>query len=299
MPKIGKSAANYWIARGWDEFEAEERRVKPIVGKNRSPMCVEFWLNKGLSEEEAKFKINSQRKTNIEFWLNKGFTIEESNAKIKEHQKKSNSLLVEKLQNNEKFSKLVKTKQSNSILYWLNNGYSEDEAKVKLTERQTTFSLKKCVEKYGELEGKKIWNERQKKWLKSLNNNDNLKMGYSSISQELFRNLDGEFVFYASKNSELPLNNSEYGFLYDFSDILSKKIIEFNGDIYHANPLFYKENDTPNPFNKMTSKELWEKDRKKIELAEKNGFQVLTIWESEYKKDKEATLKKCLEFLNN
>ena len=28
-----------------------------------------------------------------------------------------------------------------------------------------------------------------------------------------------------------------------------------------------------------------------------NGFQLLTIWESEYKKNKELTIKKCLDFL--
>ena len=35
------------------------------------------------------------------------------------------------------------------LSYYLNNGMTEEEAKVALKERQSTFSLKKCIEKYG------------------------------------------------------------------------------------------------------------------------------------------------------
>ena len=43
---------------------------------------------------------------------------------------------------------------------------------------------------------------------------------------------------------------------------------------------------------------MWQKDAEKIRIANENGFEVLTIWDSEYKKDKECILKKCLDFLN-
>jgi hypothetical protein len=49
--------------------------------------------------------------------------------------------------------------------------------KLKLKERQATFSLKKCISKYGEIEGLKIFEDRQKKWQKTLNdNNDKLEL---------------------------------------------------------------------------------------------------------------------------
>ena len=39
--------------------------------------------------------------------------------------------------------------------YWIEKkGYNEEEAKIKLSERQSTFSLEKCISKYGEEEGK-------------------------------------------------------------------------------------------------------------------------------------------------
>ena len=71
MPKIGKQTRNYWIARGWSEKEADEKRVKIEKSPDTSPFNVNYWLNKGYSKKDAEFKVISQRKLNIEYWLNK------------------------------------------------------------------------------------------------------------------------------------------------------------------------------------------------------------------------------------
>ena len=52
-------------------------------------------------------------------------------------------------------------RNTNQIKYWVNKGYSEDEAKQKVSERQRTFTLEKCIEKYGEVEGVKRFEKRQ------------------------------------------------------------------------------------------------------------------------------------------
>ena len=55
-------------------------------------------------------------------------------------------------------------------------------------------------------------------------------------------------------------------------------------------------------FNKTkqkTASEIWEYDKRKIKCAELHGYKVLTIWESEYNKDKEGTIQKCIDFLLN
>jgi G:T-mismatch repair DNA endonuclease (very short patch repair protein) len=49
----------------------------------------------------------------------------------------------------------------------------------------------------------------------------------------------------------------------------------------------------------MTAEEKWAADSKKINLIKKAGYEVLVIWESEYHKDPELTLKKCIDFLND
>jgi len=199
-----------------------------------------------------------------------------------------------------------------SIRYYLDKGYNEEVAEKMLSKRQRTFSEKICIEKYGEDEGKKLFTNRQNKWQKSLLENGNLKGGYSLISQKLFNIIityynESEIcnLYYATNKfnskGEFRINRSTSGiWIYDFVDLKNKKIIEYNGDQYHANPKIYKANDISHNFNikrGLTAELIWDKDRRKTEDAIKEGFEVLTIWDSEYKKNKEETLNKCLNFL--
>lgn len=84
-------------------------------------------------------------------------------------EEKSNAIAV-------KYAEVSKIKEENPqnnptrIEYYLAKGMSEKEAQVALSNRQTTFSLKICIEKYGEVVGKQIWQERQDKWMNSLDN---------------------------------------------------------------------------------------------------------------------------------
>lgn len=100
--------------------------------------------------------------------------------------------------------------------------------------------------------------------------------------------------------------NNEYGvmgennyFKYDYVNITKGKVIEFNGNIWHANPLIYEASDTPNPFNKtQTASEIWNKDKIKLDTIKyKRGFEVLEIWETDIVNRKNI-IEKCLEFLN-
>jgi hypothetical protein len=195
-----------------------------------------------------------------------------------------------------------------TIQYYLDKGYDEESAKIMLSNRQSTFSLEKCIERYGEECGKLVWMDRQEKWQTSLLENGNIKCGYSKISQELFYELLKNYnyenmknVYFATKNKEYFISLKGFGFfIYDFVDLDNKKIIEYNGDCYHANPEIYNESDYPHPYykeNGPTAAEIWEKDEQKINIAKESGFDLLIVWDSEYKKDKNKTIKKCLDFL--
>jgi G:T-mismatch repair DNA endonuclease (very short patch repair protein) len=48
-----------------------------------------------------------------------------------------------------------------------------------------------------------------------------------------------------------------------------------------------------NPFNNEDAKTSFERQKRKIKLAEKNGFKVLEIWS-----DESNNIEKCLEFIN-
>lgn len=78
-----------------------------------------------------------------------------------------------------KASKSRKDNDGNSttIEYWLKKTDGNlEEAQNLLTERQSTFSLEKCIEKYGENAGLDKWVKRQEKWLKSYNNKSEEEM---------------------------------------------------------------------------------------------------------------------------
>ena len=322
----------YWIERGWLESDALAeiyKRNKEI--KLRNPLCIEYWVNKGYSEEEGNKIISETQSKNsklvknnrgkskdmlrekgyseeeiieicltpatIRFWVKKGYSEEEAKELVSE-----NAKYAAKHVDYDKM--LINTR----LDYWINKGYTEEEAIVLRRERQITFSLDKCIEKYGKEEGIKRFNERQVKWQKSLTSGGNLKIGYSKVSQDLFYELldsynndEKDNIFFATHNKEFVLEKDDGGlWLYDFVDFKNKKIIEYNGDRYHGNPDKFKPEDNPNPFKKnITAQEIWDKDKRKIDVAINNGFEVLIIWDSEYRYDnKSETINKCLDFLN-
>ena len=47
----------------------------------------------------------------------------------------------------------------------------------------------------------------------------------------------------------------------------------------------------------MYAKEKWYDDNLRMKMTEKMGYEILNIWESDYRKDKEGTIEKCLNFL--
>ncbi len=58
--------------------------------------------------------------------------------------------------------------QPTRIEYYLSRGMDGDAARKALAERQTTFSLEKCIERYGADEGRKVWQDRQDRWQETL-----------------------------------------------------------------------------------------------------------------------------------
>jgi Zn ribbon nucleic-acid-binding protein len=180
------------------------------------------------------------------------------------------------------------------IGYWLKktNGNLEEAQKL-LSDRQSTFSLEKCVEKYGEEEGKQRWLDRQEKWHKNYK-----KSNFSKISQELFWGIVDvlpsnslQNIFFAQldenkekdisgKNNELKLI-LEKVILPDFIDTSTNKIIEFDGVYWHGNV---------GHGNKTREKE-------RDEILLNNKYIILHINESDYLNNKTEIINKCKNFL--
>ena len=198
----------------------------------------------------------------------------------------------------------------NQIEYWAKKGFNAEDSKIKVSERQRTFSLDICIEKYGKEEGEKRFSDRQTKWQKiwkeKYNNGDfnthTFEGHQSIIAKEFFVHLieRGHLIeFNCFLNKEYTRNFKELGktFAFDFVHKSSKVIIEFQGDFWHGNPKIF-ERDNILPYNKKTYSEIWDNDLIKKNAIESCGYKVIYVWESDYIKDPNNEINKCLNFIN-
>jgi hypothetical protein len=296
FPGMGSMTYPYWIVRGWSISEAKYKSKSLQKTKTKSPFSIEFWLEKEnpetgekYTEDEAEFKRNSQRPIRKEFWIIKGYSEEEAISLA----------LARKKSNNKSGAKIIKEKteeehRSNShrcIEYWLLRGYTEEEAKEKISEHQATFSKKKCIEKNGEEEGIRIWQERQQKWLKSYKKNN-----FSKISQELFHSVvkcldDTSKIYFATfdrddmkeyGNKELTLSVNNQSIKPDFVCLNRRKIIEFDGDYWH---------------NKGDLQANLKRETLRDNNIIKENFEVFHIKEKCYNNNKQECIEQCIQFL--
>jgi G:T-mismatch repair DNA endonuclease (very short patch repair protein) len=190
------------------------------------------------------------------------------------------------------------------IEYWTREGHTEEEAKAIISEKQKTFSLEICIEKYGEEAGRKRWEERQEKWKSKVFNDETfIGGGHSMIATEMINGVlislqekgyNGE-IFHGER--ERFINNGKGNvFKYDLTFQDERKIIEFNGDFWHCNPELFEPDFWSKP-KKMTAQEIWDYDVKKKQAAEEQGYELLYIWERDYRNNKQATIDRCIDFI--
>jgi very-short-patch-repair endonuclease len=294
--------AEYCLQFGIDQIELISNKCRQHNSEMQKKAYVEGRLtvfksdktNPAFSEETKKGR-NSPYSVNFKGY--DGLTQEEKELKVKELKAK---MVEKKKQNNT---------NPLSISYYTSKGYTEAEAKELIRERQTTFSLEKCIEKYGEEAGKEIFENRQSKWQSTLNSKpeDEIKRinaakmmngkGYSKISQDLFNQIydkikdDFKEIYFAEVNGkELSTRYNEFmafnpktrkKYFLDFYIKDNNKIIEFDGDYWHGE----KRGNQQRDINR-------EDDLKSL------GFtNILRIKERDYKKNPSNEINKCLEYI--
>ena len=257
LNNVKKNYLNNRCDNSGEKNPNHKSKTTELERKQRSPMCIEFYQKKypELSHNEHIDLLN-QHKQNIKIIMRD------------------------------------KTKHSKCVDYWLVKGYTEKEAREIISKSQKTFSLEKCIEKYGDVEGVKRFNERQNKWLKSFKKSmsDKFVNGIqtSGIAEEFFNKILN--IIPGSK--EVIIGKYSYDFIYE------NKVIEFNGDYWHANPKIYNKSFI-NKTTGYTAKEIWKRDNDKYKYVERKGYKVCTIWESDYKNNPDNIVKNCIEFLKS
>lgn len=164
------------------------------------------------------------------------------------------------------------------------------------------FTLNWFIEKYGKDDGLQLHKKRSEEISKTSffrEYNKINKANYSKISQKLFWDLfnstNFKEVYFGELNHEYSCGNN---INYDFVVVDTKCVIEFNGNMWHANPILYEASDTPNPFDKqLTAEMIWKKDKKKLDFLINNLWKVMVIWENEYEKYPKETFEHSLKFI--
>jgi len=305
----GLHTKKYWILRGWS-FDESYVKSKENKQKNcKSVYSRDFWLeqinpttNKLYTIEEADCERNSRRPIRKEYWIKRGHSEVEADQLAKET----------KVSNNKKGAK--KSAESNvrrisskrCIDYYTIREYSKEEAKELVSKEQKYFSKDICIKKYGKEKGLKIWKERQVKWqetLKSKPPEEIARINRLKLTKGITVSKAEKEILAEVRNAKPTLmvidqltlsDNIKKQYIYDIS--ANNKIIEYNGDFWHCNPKIYSA-DYVNPRTKLTASEKWNLDAEKIMFAQSQGYEVLIVWESDFKENKEEVLKKCIQFL--
>jgi transcriptional regulator CtsR len=268
----------------------EEFPNSSTIAKSTSKLNSEN--NKG--DKNIFSKVNSTEKERKERSI---FSLEYWKVRYPE---KTEEELVE-MRNIELKDKLKDRLLPSQVEYWIRKGFTEEDSTEKVKERQRTFSLKRCIEKYGEDEGLKVFKERQRKWSKSLFDNFEEYGDGRSIQSKWASDIidylcNSLKIKRPKKEKWISSKDRELKFSYDFT--YRNKIIEFHGDFWHANPLFYGE-DFIIPRCNIKASEKWKIDEAKFKLAESHGYEILVVWEFDFKEDSKKIIDKCLKFLNS
>lgn len=255
-------------------------------GKNNTNYVQKLmsFFDQKTSEQLAKEVYQLRKKglpNTLDYWLNLGYDKNSALEKIHKIQKYRSS-------KSPSAQPGAKGYTNRSINFWIKKGYSEEEAMIKLKERQTTNGLPYYIKKYGEIEGHIKFNERIQKWLNSPNNKKMIE-GRSKKSILLFQQLGKGFYGKDEKTVRGKLKVHRVDFIFD------NKIIEFFGDYWHGNPLFYNSGSM---IRKKKIEDVWKHDKEKIEDLCNAGYDILKIWESDYSKFPKETLNLCKDFID-
>jgi hypothetical protein len=261
------------------KYGPEEGMIRWESYKNKQAYSNSFeYKNKthGWSEKEYKSFNKSRAVTKINL--------------VKKHGKEIGTQIWENYVNRQK--------HAGCSLDYFKEKYGEIEGNIKYKElnEKKRLTLGNFQIKYGIEEGEKKYKEYLYKVAK--------RESFSEMSQILFLQIEdmhsskiyygikktGEFCIYDKTNKKARF--------FDYVDTERKKCIEFNGNVYHANPKMYTENDRPNFFRKdLTSKDIWEEDNKKNELIVSRGYDLLIVWEKNFTENPQKVINECLLFL--
>jgi len=298
MKRLNIYEVEYWIKKGYDETESINLVNK--WKKETSCRCKEFWMKRGYSEDESikiiseRQKIEALKQNNYpnkklsqyskEYWIKKGITQEdEINKRIEESKIKSNPY---SLLDKEKYETMIENRKKTY--------YSKSEDERKEINKRRGKTKEQLIEKHGY--------DIAHNMVKTRGSNKKFFRRYSKISESFFDKLQeyakDKKLIYGYDEKWIRFKDN-IGFFVDLVVENENKIIEFNGDFFHANPIRYKKDDIIKIAEKEQYKayELWNKDEERIKKLKELNYDVCVVWENDVRYNLNGELEKCLKFL--
>lgn len=204
----------------------------------------------------------------------------------------------------------IKKKQTFIKNYGVENNFSRPEIHAKAilsninrTKEQKKESHKKYIETLHQKYGPSINNVTQlphvskklsqkvKERLKNMSDDDKINMTQKArhikVKNGPISKIEKVVSNILKKYNKKYMHNKGMGkYICDFIDQEQKKIIEINGDLWHANPIKYQPNDIIPVINKL-AQQIWERDKKRKDYFTKLGYEYIIIWENEIHKKPE------------
>jgi len=116
-----------------------------------------------------------------------------------------------------------------------------------------------------------------------------INVGYSNISIQFLNDLAKEWnvdVQHAENKGEYRIEDSDFKCYYKvdgyFERDSKKYVVEFHGDYFHGNPKIYKP-DGICKLRRMRFDEIYNKTMERMYRIKALGFEVIYIWEQDYK----------------
>ena len=176
------------------------------------------------------------------------------------------------------------------------HGYNEGIKKFYKYKFKISGSLQSYIEKYGNENGIKKYNERQN------NRGTNCGNGQSAISIDFFKNLSINTSvsiksFINDGEKYIKRENGKCFFIDGYIEKFNIAI-EFFGDYWHMNPLFFKTGQKIKKFSKfIIPDQIWLHDKHRLYELLNHVNVVIVVWENSYKNFKENVLKTLLDFI--
>jgi hypothetical protein len=298
------TSSKEYLVKTFGEKEAEII-LKQKCPNNKNTLVEKYGEREGLKKYENYIK-NYKRGISKQGYIEK-YGKKEGLEKFNKRQEKykyvnTKKYYIEKYGNikglekwNEKNKKIKYTRTKQYYIEKL--GKKEGEKFYKNLRKSMSCSLENCIKRMGREQGEEFY----KNWVKKINNKFK---GYSKISIEFIEKLLNNFTF-----KETYYGENEFMFLIKDSLIKNPRVdlyikdinlvIEFFGDVYHANPSIFKESDFPHPFNKqLNAKQIQEFDKLRIDLIkEKYNCDFIIIWEKDYKENKEHVINNIIKII--